>query len=426
MKNEQRAWVITVDMGYGHQRAAYPFKKIAEERIITANSDKIITPQEKKLWKRSRWIYEAISRITSVPLVGPKIFEMYDRLQKILPMHPYRDLSFATPQVKYMQRLINKGLGRSISEYTKKKKIPLLTTFFTTAIAADQADISPVYCVVCDVDINRIWVAENPKKSRIVYLVPTKRAARRLTEYGVPKKNIILTGFPLPKENIGGRSMKTLKKDLGSRLINLDPQKRFIHHHDQLTGLRRKGKKNHPLTLTFVVGGAGAQVDIGVKMLHSLREFILQKVIRVNLVAGTRLEVAQKFHEAALKLGLTGQIGKGINIDVYLSKPEYFAGFSQTLRTTDILWTKTSEMSFYTALGIPIICAPPIGAHEYFNLNWLLQMGSGIVQEDPQYTHEWLFDWLDRGILAKAAFDGYALAPKLGTYNIEKVIFGKG
>ena len=41
----KKAWVITVDMGYGHQRAAYPLKDIAYERIITANSDKIITPK---------------------------------------------------------------------------------------------------------------------------------------------------------------------------------------------------------------------------------------------------------------------------------------------------------------------------------------------------------------------------------------------
>ena len=30
---EKKAWVISVDMGYGHQRAAYPLKDIAYERI---------------------------------------------------------------------------------------------------------------------------------------------------------------------------------------------------------------------------------------------------------------------------------------------------------------------------------------------------------------------------------------------------------
>jgi hypothetical protein len=36
MMAKNQAWVITVDMGYGHQRAAYPLKDIAYERIITA------------------------------------------------------------------------------------------------------------------------------------------------------------------------------------------------------------------------------------------------------------------------------------------------------------------------------------------------------------------------------------------------------
>ena len=39
---EKKAWVIAVDMGYGHQRAAYPLKDMAYGDIINANSDKMI------------------------------------------------------------------------------------------------------------------------------------------------------------------------------------------------------------------------------------------------------------------------------------------------------------------------------------------------------------------------------------------------
>jgi hypothetical protein len=424
-RNDKKAWVVTVDMGYGHQRAAYPFKNISNERIITANSDKIIVESEQRLWRRSQMFYEWISRFTAIPILGHWMFKQYDKLQKILPLHPYRDLSFPTFPVFYMDKALKKGLCQSVIEYVRKKKLPFLTTFFATAIAADRMGISPVYCVVTDTDINRVWVDMVPRKSNIIYFAPCKHTVKRLESYGVPRKNVILTGFPLPKENVGGRSMKALKKDLANRLINLDPQKVFLKNHNKATGQILRGKKTHPLTLTYVTGGAGAQSDIGIKVMKSLREFIIQKIIKVNFVAGTRLEVANKFHEAAIKLGLTAQIGKGLNIHVSLSKPEYFSSFSQLLRTTDILWTKTSELSFYTALGIPIICAPPIGAHEYYNRRWLQQIGSGLPQDDPSYTHEWLFDWLDRGIFAKAAIDGYTLAPKLGTYNIQKVIFSK-
>ncbi len=52
-------------------------------------------------------------------------------------------------------------------------------------------------------------------------------------------------------------------------------------------------------------------------------------------------------------------------------------------------------------------------------------MGSGLEQENPKYTNEWLFDWLKKGILAESAWEGFTEAPKYGTYNIEKLIFSK-
>ena len=66
----KKAWIVSVDMGYGHQRAAYPLKDISYERIITANSDKIITPKEKRRWARAKWFYEGISRFSGFPLIG--------------------------------------------------------------------------------------------------------------------------------------------------------------------------------------------------------------------------------------------------------------------------------------------------------------------------------------------------------------------
>jgi hypothetical protein len=37
-KTFKKAWVLTVDMGYGHQRAAYPFHDIANQEIIALKS----------------------------------------------------------------------------------------------------------------------------------------------------------------------------------------------------------------------------------------------------------------------------------------------------------------------------------------------------------------------------------------------------
>ena len=119
------------------------------------------------------------------------------------------------------------------------------------------------------------------------------------------------------------------------------------------------------------------------------------------------------------------ELGKFISILCELDKRSHFEKFNQMLKTTDILWTKPSELCFYTALGLPVIIAPPVGSHEMLNEKWLVEMGTGIQQEDPEYTDEWLFEWLEKGRLAEAAWEGFSEAPKYGTYNIEKLIFSK-
>ena len=113
---------------------------------------------------------------------------------------------------------------------------------------------------------------------------------------------------------------------------------------------------------------------------------------------------------------------KNIRIIYSNSKLKYFEIFNRALRTTDILWTKPSELTFYSGLGIPIIMADPIGSQEYHNRQWLLAIGAGIDAQDPRYVDEWLFDWLNSGWLAEAAMQGFLDAPQMGTYNIENIV----
>lgn len=426
----KKVWLVTVDMGYGHQRAAYPFKDIAYERIITANRDELVSPRDEKLWRRSQSFYEWISRITSTPIIGGLLFSIFDKLQGIAEFYPQRDLSKPNLQTLYLDRLIRKkNLNRSMFEYIKRKKLPLLTTHFIPAIAAEHNGIKNIYCVVTDTDINRAWLPKEPSKSSIIYLAPCEHAAKRLKQYGAPEKNIFITGFPLPKENLGGLELTTLKKDIGNRLPNLDPRKKYMTEFRSVIkeklGRHYKEKSNHLLTLTFMTGGAGAQKEIGLRMMRSLSKKIKNNEIRINLTAGTRLDVAEYYKQKIIELGLGDRLGKNLNILFVWNKPTYFKNFSYILHTTDILWSKPSEMSFYTALGIPIIIAPPIGAHEYYNKKWLMDLGSGFPQENPDYTDEWLYDWLDSGRLAEAAFEGFVQAPNLGIYEIEKIIFSK-
>ncbi len=46
------AWVVTVSMGLGHERATFPFRNFAEQGIITINESALTGQKEKELWRR--------------------------------------------------------------------------------------------------------------------------------------------------------------------------------------------------------------------------------------------------------------------------------------------------------------------------------------------------------------------------------------
>jgi hypothetical protein len=425
---EKKAWVIAADMGYGHQRAAYPLKDIAYQRIINANSDKIISRSEKRTWENVRWFYEWISKTTEWPFVGNALFGLFNNLLKIDPYYPRKDNSKPTLQVIYLEKKIKKGLGKSIINLIRKKDIPAISTIYIPSIAANYHGIKRNYCVITDSDINRVWVPKNPKESNIIYLAPCKRAVNRLVSYGVDEKKIHMTGFPLPKE-CTGKNLEIAKKSLARRLINLDPNKAFLNTHlksiKSALGNFDFNTETHPLTLAFVVGGAGAQKEIGVKIMKSLKDKIINKKIRLILVAGTHLDIRDYFMEEAENIGLSGCLQKSLLIISEITKKDYFEKFSKIVNETDILWTKPSELSFYSGLGIPILIAPHIGSQEAWNRKWLIEeVGSGIDQEEPGYASEWIEDWVNDGRLARKAWQGFVNVEKMGTYKIEKILFG--
>lgn len=429
-QHSQKAWLISVDMGYGHQRAAYPLRKLASKKeIITCNNYRGIPALDRKIWRESRRFYEFISRFKHAPVVGKYAWKFYDNLQEIPEFYPKRDLSKMSIQVKQIYSLIEKkNWGRHLISKLAKDPKPLITTFFIPAFMAEEFKYpGEIFCLTTDTDINRAWAPKNPATSKINYFASSNRVVERLQLYGVSPDRIFLTGFPLPDENVGGLDLKIVKKDLAHRLVNLDPN---LLHWKRYKGLVKKylnisnlpSKSDHPLTIMFAVGGAGAQREIGATMINSLSNQIKNKKIRIFLVAGIHNSLSTYFRDEAIKCGLRSEINRGVKIIFAGNKIDYFKKFNQALRTTDILWTKPSELSFYTGLGIPIIIAPPIGSQEEFNRKWLRTIGSAVSQDNPAYAHEWLLDWVDSGWFAEAAMEGFVEAPKHGTYNIENII----
>jgi hypothetical protein len=414
-----KAWVVSADMGYGHQRAVDPLKRIAEGNIITVGSNKNASRSEQKLWRRVLGAYEFMSRAKGIPIIGSPIFNLLDTLLRIPSSYPIRDLSNSTFQVDLLQSSINKGLCADMLDIINAKELPVVTSFYASAIAADMKGHNSVFCIICDADLNRAWVAKEPWESRIIYFAPCGKAAQRLKAYGVPDERILITGFPLPTELTGERDLAILKNNLRTRLNKLDPDSKFWQRHEQSVrhylGDYNPGESNRKLTITYAVGGAGAQKEIGGKIAASLREKILNNEVKLILVAGTKHLVRDYF--LSIKEKITRDPTQ-IEIIYEETLDRYFEKLNQKLAVTDVLWTKPSEISFYCALGIPIIMTPPIGSQEHFNAKWLFEVQAGIKQENPDYTDQWLFEMLNKGRLAESAWSGFLKARKLGTHKI--------
>lgn len=431
-RHAKSAYVISVNMGYGHERAAYGLKEIASGGIITANNYPGIPSKDKKLWASSRRGYEFISRLKPIPFIGDMAFSIMDKIQEIPSFYPRRDLSDSTAQVAQTYYMIEHlGLCRDLIERLSKKPLPLICTFFIPAFAAEVYDYpGDIYCVLCDADISRAWVAKDPKKSRIKYFAPNGRVVERLKLYGVPEKNIYHTGFPLPMEAIGDLAGTITRKDTMARICNLDPNGIFVQRYQrslesELGKNTCQIKPDHPLTVMFAVGGAGAQKQLGVDILTSLKRHLLRNGVHLRLMAGTRRDLAHEFMDAARELKIGNLLDKKIFVDWYPDRESYFRGFTKLLRKTDILWTKPSELSFYCGMGLPILMAPTVGSQEDFNHTWLSYIGAGLDQADPKFTDEWLFDWIASGGIARAAWNGYMEAPQHGSYRIEGIITGE-
>lgn len=414
--------VGAVEMGYGHLRAAQALASALGTEVLHVDRPPVVSADELRLWRASRRFYEITSRASQLPVVGAPLRALLDSLTSIPHLHPQRDLSRPTLQVRSLQRLVERGLGRGLAEHMAQADAPLVTTFFAPAIGADFHGCERVYCVVTDVDISRAWVARHPERSRIVYLTPSYRAIHRLRAYGVERARIEFTGFPLPGELLGGPELQILLRNLAARLGRLDRKRVF---RDQARGEIQHflgdvavDEPSGPPLISYSVGGAGAQAELARPLVAGLRSMIEEGRLRLCLAAGVRAEVAERFREWVADAGLEHRLGNGIEIFLAPDLESYFPRFNALLAETDVLWTKPSEMTFFSALGLPLILSPPVGVHERYNRRWAIENGPGLRQRDPLYAQYWLREWLNEGTLAAAAWYGFVRMPKFGLYQI--------
>ncbi len=420
--------VVAVEMGYGHLRAAAPLAEALGTEVLHVDRPPLVAAAEEKLWRRVRRTYEGVSRLSQVPVLGAPLRYALDALTDIPRLHPYRDLSAPTRGVLTLERLVRRNLGQGLVAHLRRSGAPLLTTFYSPAIVADRAGLDAIFCVVTDSDVNRIWAPVDAARTRIHYLVPTRRAARRLRSYGVPEERITFTGFPLPPALVGGPALPVLKANLAARLVRLDPARELRRAIPEelahFLGPLPREQEGRPPLVTFAVGGAGAQAGVAGEALPGFRRALEEGRVRIALVAGVRAEVEARFREDVARAGLEPLLGGAVQILRAPSFPEYYARFNALLAETDVLWTKPSELTFYAALGLPLVLAPPVGVHERYNRRWAREGGAGLKQREARFAGEWMMDWLADGVLAAAAWAGYLHLPKFGLERILEAVAG--
>lgn len=422
----KKVWVVDVSMGYGHQRAALPLQDLAKDgKIIHADSYQGIPESDKRIWEASRKFYEVVSRLKKVPVLGDLVFSIFDKFQEIEEFYPKTQMiDQPTLQLRQIYGLMEqKSWGMHLIKKLNKNPLPLVSTFFAVAFMAEYWEYEgEIWLLVTDTDASRVWAPLHPEETRIKYLVPTRMVAKRLERYGIPKDRIFYTGFPLPKE-----LAENAKEDILRRVEVLDPSRTYI---DAYAGLLKKYLGKVPVeqkerkmpVFTFAIGGAGAQEEMGEEIIKSLARLIRDKKIVLNLLAGTHTHIALHFLKVIKETALSSQLGKGIQVLHEHSVSDYLKACTKILRETDVLWTKPSELVFYAALGIPILCTTPLGSQEIRNLEWISYVGAGIKQLNPKFAGEWIPDLLEQGSFAEAALQGYVEMEKQGYEHIAKLV----
>jgi hypothetical protein len=425
--------LVSMAMGYGHLRAAHALAEELGTEVLHADRPPLADGDEQALWEAARRLYEWTSRAAQLPILGRPMRWLLEAVTAIPRLEPRRDLAASTRAVRMLGRLIDRGMGRGLARHLAAAGAPLLTTYFAPALAVDDArrlgvegagavDGPPVYCVVTDVDLARAWVGRRPHLTRVRYLVPSRRAVERLRAYGVPAEQIVPTGFPLPGRLLGGPGLAALRRHLARRLVRLDPsgafRDEFRHEIDQFLGPLDLSQEGAPPTLAYVVGGAGAQAEIAERLLGALASWVDDGRLRIALVAGTRPEVAASFERWTTAAGLAAHLGDAVEVVYEPEVESYFRRFNRLLEEVDVLWTKPSELTFFAALGLPLVLTPPLGVQERHNRRWAQQRGAALRQARPRHASEWLHEWLRDGTLAMAAWNGYLRLPKFGLYQI--------
>ncbi len=145
--------------------------------------------------------------------------------------------------------------------------------------------------------------------------------------------------------------------------------------------------------------------------------------LRATLVAGTNRPLAARFRRRLDRLGLASdRPDSRVSVLTANHDAAYLERFNEELPKTDLLWTKPSELTFFAALGLPILLAPAVGEHERANATLLREAGAAFPAPAATELADWLAARRGDGALADAARSGFARLPRDGADRVAALV----
>jgi hypothetical protein len=406
-------YITTVLMGYGHLRAADNVAGLGRGQLVRVDRPPFANLMDVWVWKSSQNLYHVVSRTVETRLRF--LFRVLERIEDIPEDSKQASMEYAM----LVRLLVRMGVGRGLwrlgapstslrvnpsdNGHIGRTCPPRLHTFFLPGLACVYNRFpGKNYQLLCDADFHRVWAPIKPRDGDVTYLVPTAAGADRLMSYGVAHGRIVVTGFPLPVANTGGRGLDVLQFDLRARLERLSPQ------------------SDSPLRLVFAFSGAGCYLNLLKRLIRELLPELRSGKLTLTIAAGDnhKAKADIESHLAALN----ARPADGVTILYSPDVLESFPLFNRALRESDLLITKPGELVFYAALGIPQVLLPPVGKHEFKNRAYLIENSAALDLPGAESAGAWFLAQRANGIWRRAAESAFTRLPKLGTFAINDVV----
>lgn len=374
---KRNVWIATIPISYGHERVArnlyeyFESSNIGSDILDISNSEKVLSQQ---IWQFQKRLLELISKT-------PLLSKLYTYLT-----HPA-----VSPRRNYggVIELFNYLLDSEFIRAVSQSDVCVSTHYKAASLLSARI---PVISYITDLIPHPAHVNFKVQK----YAVPNVRSYVFLSERGISKSNIEVTGLVLPQC--------------------------LVHnaYYDFVSRVNRLAK-NNSLTILIGIGGAGAQTDTIDKTVVALQEIGYLDCVRLLIFLGDHKKIFDKYIEQ-----FGGEVVEDCNIKngiSYVYRQDRCSSFElieKLVKSVDVVISKPDIWLTYGYLGIPILATNPIGYQELVNFKEGISRGF-VKRFSKELLRELL---LDRRTLISMCYRGYDSSMIQGASRIKEMLSG--